>query len=127
MLRWICHLGTSQDGTGYPGILSIQGLGCSGGHAIWGHPRMVLGILGYLVYKDWGVQADMPSGCIPRWYWVSQDTKYSRIGVFRWTCHLGTSQDGTGYPGILSIQGLRCSGGYAIWGHPRMVLGILGY
>ena len=54
--------GDTQDGTGYPGILSIQGLGCSGGHAIWGHPWMVLGILGYLVFKDWGVQADM---CIP--------------------------------------------------------------
>ena len=65
MLRWICHLGTSQDGTGYPGILSIQGLGCSGGHAIWGHPRIVLGIPGYQVFKDWGVQVDMPSRDIP--------------------------------------------------------------
>ena len=27
---------------------------------------MVLGILGYLVFKDWGVQADMPSGGHPR-------------------------------------------------------------
>ena len=75
---------------------------------------MVLGILGYLLFKDWGVQADMPSGCIPRWYWVSQDTKYSRIGVFRRTFHLGTSQDGTEYPGMLSIQGLECSGGHAV-------------
>ena len=48
---------------------------------------MVLGIPGYLVFKDWDVQADMPSGDIPGWYWVSRDTKYSRIGVFRWTCH----------------------------------------
>ena len=87
---------------------------------------MVLGILGYLVFKDWGVQADMPSGCIPRWYWVSRDTKYSRIGVFRWTCHLRTSPDGIGYLGILSIQGLGCSGGPSIWGHPRMVLSIPG-
>ena len=55
---------------------------------------------------------------IPGWYWVSRDTKYSRIGVFRRTCHLGASQDGTGYPGILSIQGLGCSGGHAIWGIP---------
>ena len=86
-----------------------------------------MGILGYLVFKDWGVQADMPSGDIPGWYWVSRDTKYSRIGVFRRTFPLGTSQDGTEYPGILSIQGLRCSGGYAIWGHPRIVLGIPGY
>ena len=43
---------------------------------------------------------DMPSGDIPGWYWVSWDTKYSRIEVLRWICHLGTSQDGTGYPGI---------------------------
>ena len=62
MFRQTFHLGTSQDGTGYPGILSIQGLGCSGRHAIWGHTRMVLGILGYLVCKDWGDQADMLSG-----------------------------------------------------------------
>ena len=67
---------------------------------------MILGILGYLVCKDWGDQADMPSGDIPGWYWVSRDTKYSRIGVFRGTCHLGTSLDGTGYLGILSIQRL---------------------
>ena len=83
-----------------------------------------MGILGYLVFKDWGVQADT---CIPGWYWVSQDTKYSRIGVFRQTCHLGTSQDGTGYPGILSIQGLGCSGRPSLWGHPGWLLGILGY
>ena len=70
---------------------------------------------------------DMPSGDIPGWYWVSRDTKYSRIGVFRQTCHLGTSQDDTGYPGILSIQGLGCSGEHTIWGHPRIILGILGY
>ena len=87
------HLGTSQDDTGYPGILSIQGLGCSGEHTV-------------------------PSGGIPGWYWVSRDTKYSRIGVIRQTFHLGASQDGTGYPGILSIQGLGCSGRRAVWGIP---------
>ena len=38
---------TDWDGTGYPGILSIQGLGCSGRPAIWGQPRIILGILGY--------------------------------------------------------------------------------
>ena len=78
---------TSQDGTGYPGILSIQGLGCYGRPAIrghprmvlailgyLGHPRMVLAILGYLVFKDWGVMAGQPSGDIPGWYWVSWDT-----------------------------------------------------
>ena len=53
------HWGTSQDGTGYPGILSIQGLGCYGGPAIRGHPRMVLGILGYLVFTcHWGTSQD---------------------------------------------------------------------
>ena len=91
VFRRTYHLGASQDNTGYPGILSIQGLGRSGGHAIWG---------------------------IPGWYWVSQDTKYSRIGVIRQTFHLGASQDGTGYPGILSIQGLGCSGRRAVWGIP---------
>ena len=70
---------------------------------------------------------DMPSGDIPGWYWVSWDTKYSWIGMFRGTCHLRTSPDGTGYLGILSIQGLGCSGGHAIWMHPKMVLGIPGY
>ena len=69
----------------------------------------------------------MLSRDIPGCYWVSRDTKYSRIGVFRRTCHLGASQDCTGYPGILSIQGLGCSGRHAIWGHTRMVLGILRY
>ena len=53
---------------------------------------------GYLGIQDWGVQADIPSG-----------------GILGW------------YPGIVSIQGLGCLGGHAIWEHPRMVLGILGY
>ena len=66
-LRLASHQGTSQDGTGHPGILSIQGLGWSGRPAIRGHPRMVLGILGYLVFKDWGVTAGQPSGHIPGW------------------------------------------------------------
>ena len=74
MLGQASHQETSQDGTGYPGILSIQGLGCYGRPAIRGHPRMVLGILGYLVFKDWGVMAGQPSGDIPGWYWVSWDT-----------------------------------------------------
>ena len=43
MLRQASHQGTSQDGNGYPRILSIQGLGWSGRPAIRGHPRMVLG------------------------------------------------------------------------------------
>ena len=100
MLGQASHQGTSQDGTGYPGILSIQGLGCYGSPVIRGHPRMVLGILGYLVFKDWGL---------------------------RQASHQGTSQDGNGYPGILSIRGLGYSGRPAIRGHPRMVMGILGY
>ena len=72
----ILHVG---DGTGYPGILSIQGLGCPGILSIQGlgclgrpvvrgQPRMVLGILGYLVswdilvFKDWDIRAGLPSG-----------------------------------------------------------------
>ena len=121
------HLGTSQAGTRYPGIQSIQGLGCLGQPAIWGHPRLVLGILEYKVFKDRGAQANQPSGDIPGWYQVSWDTKYSRIRVSRPTSHLGTSQAGTRYPGIQSIQGLGCLGQPAIWGHPRLVLGILEY
>ena len=39
-----------------------------------GHPRMVMGILGYLVFKDWGAMAGQLSGDIPEWYWVSWDT-----------------------------------------------------
>ena len=58
---------------------------------------------------------------------VSQDTMYSRIEVSRPTSHLGTSQAGTRYPGIQSIQELGCLGQPAIWGHPRLVLGIPGY
>ena len=92
--------GTSQDGNGYPGILSIQGLGCYSMPAIRGHPWMVLGILGHLVFKDWGGWAGLPQGI---------------------------SQDGYGYPGILSIRGLGCSGRPAIRGHSRMILGIQGY
>ena len=79
---------------------------------------MVLGIPRYLVFEDWDDQADLPSGEIPGWYWVSRDTKYSRIRVLRRICHLGTSQDGTGYPGKLSILGLGYSGGHAVWGIP---------
>ena len=62
--------GTSQDGNRYPGILIIRGLGCNGRLAVRGHPRMVLGILGYLVLEDWGGRAGLPSGDIPGWYWV---------------------------------------------------------
>ena len=95
MVGKACHQGTSQDGNGYPGILSIQGLGCYSRPAIRGHPRMVMGILGYLVFENWGGWAGLPQG---------------------------TSQDGTGHPGILSIQGLGWSGRPAIRGHPRMIL-----
>ena len=50
-----CHLGTSQDSNGYPGILSIHGLRCLAQPTIWGHLRVVMGILGYQVFKDWSV------------------------------------------------------------------------
>ena len=47
-------------------------------------------------------------------YFVSQDTKYSRIGVSRPTSHLRISHGSTWYPGIQSIQGLGCLGQPAI-------------
>ena len=64
MLSQDCYQGTSQDGTRYTGILSIQGLGSYGRPAIKGHPMMVLGILGYLVFQDWGVRVGLPPGDI---------------------------------------------------------------
>ena len=84
---------------------------------------MVLGILGYSVFKNLDARAGLPSGDNPGWYWVSWDTWYSRIGAFGQAYHHRTSQDGTGYPGILSIQGLACWGRLAARGQPRMVLG----
>ena len=67
MLRQASHQGTSQDGNRYPGILSIRELGCNGRLAVRGHPRMVLGILGYLVFEDWVGWAGLPSRDIPGW------------------------------------------------------------
>ena len=97
--RLTSHLQISQASTWFPRIQSIQRLGCLGQPAIWGYPRLVLGIPGYKLFKDWGVQADQPSGNILGQYLVSWDTNYSRIGMFRSTSHLGTSQGSTCIPG----------------------------
>ena len=122
------HLGTSQANTRHPGIQSIQGLECLGQPAIWGHPRLVLGIPGYKVFKDWWSRPTSHLG-------KSQaNTRYPGIQSIQGlgclgqpASHLGTSQANTRHPGIQSIQGLECLGQPAIWGHPRLVLGIPGY
>ena len=105
------HLWKSQASTWYPGIQSIQGLGCLGQPAIWGHSRLVLGIPGYKVFKDWDVQTNQPSVNIPGQYLVSRDTKYSRIGVSRPTSHLRTSQVVLGIPGykVFKDQGVQAN------------------
>ena len=56
-----CHQGASQDNTGYPGILSIFKEWCARADLPSG---IILGILGYLVFKDRGARAALLSGDI---------------------------------------------------------------
>ena len=105
-----CHLGTSQDSNRYPGTLSIRGLECLGQPATCGHPRVIMVSSDT---KDSRIGVSRPTCHLG----TSQDSngypgtlKYSRIGVSRLTCHLWTSQGSNGYPGILSVRGLECLG-----------------
>ena len=38
-------------------VAKFSRIGSLGHPASWGHPRVVLGILGYSMFKDWGLQA----------------------------------------------------------------------
>ncbi len=69
-LGYLQALGTIPGHPGYPGILSIPGSGEPYKHA--GPSRDILGIPGYLVFRDLGYPTSMQDH--PGTFWVSRDT-----------------------------------------------------